>query len=406
VGSTESGDSRRSEALAHSPGASGGAVWGSEPRDDSSAQEPSHDSCFDELNLLLSQSIQQPDPDPNLQSPSEAIEQRAGRTDPASLFRPDRARPPRTSEVFRSVGPRISETPLPDEPTPSVTDQESARQVEGGNEPAWEGSGAAGHAGHRQPRAVQRAEDDEDQLQEARISWSHVLLLSYSSAITLALVWILWTGRSSRLATPTPPDPASPVVHSPARSDELELTEPPPPIPLENVARLGGTIQIGALEVTPLSVVAVRLELVRSIEPTASRREEDESLVLRLKLKNTSKFRTFTPLDAYLVRDRGLRPHDPYIATSEGSNIRLFALAVDSEWAIRGQAFPVLYPGDSVETIIAAEPGSGHRLAGEMTWRVRLRTGVYRTDMIGVRFTRSEVRHVEQLEDATQEFAP
>jgi hypothetical protein len=295
---------------------------------------------------------------------------------------------------------------LPDEHAPTVTDQESSREVEGGDESAAEASGAERPAANRQARAVQLAEDDEDHLQEARISWGHVLLLSYSSAITLALVWILWTGRSSRLAASTPPDPAPDVARPPARSAELELSQPPPPIPLENVARLGSMIQIGTLEVTPLSVVAVRLELVRSIEPTSSRREEDESLVLRLKLKNTSKFRTFTPVDAYMVRDRGLRPYDPYIATSEGSSIRLFALAVDSEWTIRGQAFPVLYPGDSVEIIIAAEPGSGNRLADEMTWRVRLRTGVYRTDMIGVRFTRSQVRHVEQVDDAAEEFAP
>ena len=46
---------------------------------------------------------------------------------------------------------------------------------------------------------------------------------------------------------------------------------------------------------------------------------------------------------------------------------------------------------------MAAEPGSARNLADEMTWRVRLRIGVYRTDMLGVRFTKDEVRYPRYL---------
>ena len=48
-------------------------------------------------------------------------------------------------------------------------------------------------------------------------------------------------------------------------------------------------------------------------------------------------------------------------------------------------------PGESVETLIASEPGAADRLTDEMTWRVRFRIGPYRTDVLGVRFTRSDV---------------
>src|SRR5438876_5301371 len=48
-------------------------------------------------------------------------------------------------------------------------------------------------------------------------------------------------------------------------------------------------IRLGDLEVTPLEVVAARLELVRSIEPAEYRREAEESLVLRLRLTNVSR---------------------------------------------------------------------------------------------------------------------
>ena len=56
-----------------------------------------------------------------------------------------------------------------------------------------------------------------------------------------------------------------------------------------------------------------------------------------------------------------------------------------------GQEFTVLKPGESVETLIASEPGAADRLTDEMTWRVRLRIGPYRTDVLGVRFNKDDV---------------
>ena len=41
---------------------------------------------------------------------------------------------------------------------------------------------------------------DDDHLAESRIPWALLVLMSYSSAVTLALTWVLWTGRSFRSA--------------------------------------------------------------------------------------------------------------------------------------------------------------------------------------------------------------
>jgi hypothetical protein len=154
---------------------------------------------------------------------------------------------------------------------------------------------------------------------------------------------------------------------------------------------LGKPIRLGDLEVKPLLVEARSVDLIRTIDSKARRREAD-CLVLRLDLKNLSKDQTFPPLDRILVRERELRSFDPYIETSEGRSIRLFPLALDSEWSLLGQGFPVLKPGGSAQTFIAAEPGSANLVADEMTWRLRLRIGVYRSDMMGVKFTKAEVR--------------
>ncbi len=215
------------------------------------------------------------------------------------------------------------------------------------------------------------------------------MLLSYSSALTLAMIWMFWTGRIPKAAAPNPEPTAAekPALESPLRPADPAPSSPSPPLPPENLTTLGKAIRLGDLEVTPLTVLAVPVELVRTIDPDKRRRERD-CLILRLRLLNRSKEQAFTPVDRNLVRDRDLRAFDPYIETSEGRMIRLFPLAMDSEWSILGQSFPVLEPGESAETFIAAEPGSANLLADEMTWRVRLRIGVYRSDMLGVRFTK------------------
>jgi hypothetical protein len=375
------------------------AVPPSSARDEAESEEPNFDSCFDEMNVILSQSIEQPDPDPNLESPASDYPV------PAELAAAGHPKPkqPRTSEIFRSVAPLVIGAG-PEAPASVVREPQAAT----GPEPGEKLSGAATVADlvvmDRDRHVQDSAVEEDDALAEPRISWSLVLLLSYSSAITLALIWILWTGRTSRIAEPR--SAASPALVVPPRTAVRDRAVQAPMIPPENLVTLGQTARLGDLKVTPLAVLAIHLELVRPIDPPEYRREEEESLVLRLRLTNVSKTRAFVPLDPYLLRERGLRPFEPFIAVTDGPNIPLYPLAIDSEWSIAGQEFPKLDPGDTAETIVAAEPGSAHRAAGAMTWRVRLRTGVYRTDLLGVRFHPNQVRHVLTLDEAASEGSP
>jgi hypothetical protein len=362
------------------------ADHGADPGSGPAAEEPTYDSCFDDLNMILSQSIQEPDPDPNLDSPAGNFP-RLPLDQSAPQIPKDRGKTPRTSEIFRSVVAPAAGKP---------SSAEAAPKPQGSPKPQQEARTAAESSipevvldrdGHIQ----ELASEEEDRLSDPQVSWGHVLLLSYSSAITLAMIWMLWTGRWSKGPAPAPSASDRPTPESASRPAEPTPDSTPPPIPAENLATLGKTIRLGDLDVTPLSVTAAPVQLRRSIQPQR-RRSEEASLILRIKLSNISEKNTFTPLDQNLVRERGLRPHDPYIETSEGTTIRLFPLAIDSEWSIVGQEFSELQPGDTEETFIVAEPGAARELPGEMTWRVRLRTGVYRTDTIGVRFTKDEVR--------------
>jgi hypothetical protein len=225
--------------------------------------------------------------------------------------------------------------------------------------------------------------------------WLSVLLLSYASAVTLGLAWILWTGRSFR----PPEEPGEPPAADSSRIGDERATKTPetpvaevlPPIPPENVTVLGKAIRIGDVEIKPLWVTLTPVELVRSIDPPAYRHEDSSSLILRFKLTNHSKEHTFAPLARDLLRDQAAFRDRSFIASPDGGQISLFPLAVDSEWLVLGQEFPVLKPRESVETLVASEVVTEKRLPDQMTWRIRLRTGPYRTDILGVRFSRRDL---------------
>ena len=231
----------------------------------------------------------------------------------------------------------------------------------------------------------------DDHFGDGRLYWAMIGLMCYSSAVTLALTWVLWTGRVFRPAEAPTASADQPIGETTPKIVESRPVAELAPLPAANVARLGETARIGDLEVTPLEVVVTQLELARSIEPFKSRREDSESVVLRLRLTNVSHDQSFAPLERAFVREQSSPLDRSSIETKEGKLIGLFPLAVDSEWSIAGQEFPVLKPGDSTETLIASEHGAADRLTSDMTWRVRLRIGPYKTDMIGVRFHKDDV---------------
>ena len=294
-------------------GTAGGGGEALRPMDDFAVGEPNYDSCVDDLNLILSQPVCEPDP------------------------------------ALRSKGSSDAMHPTT-------------------------GSSSA-----------------DDHFADSRLYWALIGLMCYSSAVTLALTWVLWTGRGFR-----PAEAPGATADQPAGESLPKVIESRPvtelaPLPAGNVARLGETVRIGDLEVTPVEVVVTQVELARSIEPHDWRREDADSVVLRLRLTNLSQDQSFAPLERAFVREQSSPLDRSSIATNRGKLIGLFPLAIDSEWSIAGQEFPVLKPGESTETLIASELGAVDQLTSDMTWRVRLRIGPYKTDMIGVRFHKDDV---------------
>jgi hypothetical protein len=224
-------------------------------------------------------------------------------------------------------------------------------------------------------------------------SWPSMLLLSYASAITLALVWVLWTGRrlsptpeafdDRRLAAPDLAPAADPLDLATAR-------EPSLPLPPENLTSLGVPVRLGSVELTPLGVERRVLDLFRAVDPGDSRQTRVPVLVLRVRMRNISSDLTFAPLEPASVRELpGLR-NETFVETDRG-RFGMYPLALESEWALVGQEFPTLGPGESAETFLAASEIAEDRLGETLTWHARLRVAPHQTDVVGVKFARSEI---------------
>jgi hypothetical protein len=342
------------------------------------SDEATYDSCLDDLNVMLAQPIA--DPDPLLQSRSSAEEG-------------PRA-PQKTSELFGPAGPLLPGAGTArGQPRGAfsslVTSIFSGRKR--ARKPDSVRRSSSGRALATPPRAGESGTPDADTPADSPINWLLLLLLSYSSAVSLALGLLLVTGRTFRPADPPVTDTRDASVESTRSSSESLSSAGLPPVPPENQTTLGQPIRIGQLEITPLAITSAPVELVGMVEPFDYRREDTDSLILRLRVTNTSSDHAITPLDRALIRDLSSPLDRSLIVVSGGRPISLFPLAIDSEWLIQGQSFSVLQPGETAETLLASEAITDDRMAGEMSWRVRLRTGPYRTDVLAVRFTKDDV---------------
>ncbi len=155
---------------------------------------------------------------------------------------------------------------------------------------------------------------------------------------------------------------------------------------------LGRPVRMGALEATPLEVVSGKVNLKRRFRARERRSGGGNALKLKILLRNISSDKVFTPLDEAFLREGESGGADSFIMLGGGGRIELFPLAVESEWSIVGQDFRELGPGESMEALIVSAPDALGLKEEEMTWRVRLRTGINETDVMGVRVDRHEIR--------------
>ncbi len=217
-------------------------------------------------------------------------------------------------------------------------------------------------------------------------NWPMVVLASYASAVTLALIW--WVvvprlgGRSDVDNFSAPP----PAAVGTRRADRSRKVEAAAPIPADRVTTLGKPVMIGSLEVTPLDVARTDVRLRRSALSGEGEVKDGGSgaMALRLRLRNTSSDAVFAPLDEAFIRDRDDGLSDSFVELDGGGRVYLYPLPVDSEWSIAGQDFPDLKPGESKETRVVTAADFPPTSSG-MTWRLKLRTGLEDSAVVGVK---------------------
>jgi hypothetical protein len=215
--------------------------------------------------------------------------------------------------------------------------------------------------------------------------------------VTIGLIWVLWSHRAPRESSSVEPDvfPSVKNVADPGhRAGESRRFVPLDPLPENQVTRLGQTLQLGSLEVTPLDIAAGQVTLRHEIHQTERRAGGRGALMLKLRLKNLSNDSILVPLDEAFIRERGRGFHDSFIEVGPTQQIDMFPLAIVSEWSIVGQEFRELRPGESYETLVVSAPDALDRLAPEMTWRIRLRTDINQTELIGIQFEENQIRRL------------
>jgi hypothetical protein len=304
-------------------------------------------------------------PDPIFSALAEAPQEPAPRTeDPAAVPLPTPVIDPIAAAPF-----------VPDEPVPGSFDALGGLNL---------------NVTTTAPEPARKKEEDEDDVEIEYVSgpsWPIVLLASYASAATLALLWWVILPRffgKSDVDNFKPDSP--PTAVGTRRGDRSKQVEPAADIPADRITTLGKPLKVGSLEITPLAVNRADVTLGRKslIGKSETRTGGDGALVLRIRLKNTSNNTVFAPLDESFLRDRDDGRSESFVELDNGDRVYLYPLPIESEWSIVGQTFPDLRPGEVKESkvISAADfPAS----APGLTWRIKVRTGVDKIETIGVK---------------------
>ncbi len=213
------------------------------------------------------------------------------------------------------------ESPVPDPVLEAFVHDETAQEAD-----LWKGNIAIDSAlSSKVPASETDALDEDDGAQSGPRPWLIVLLSSYASAATIVLAYLLWNGIG-RQAPPRSSAVASSQEDPIARSANL------PALPEDRLARLGKSLTIGDLEITPIEVrkSVVRLNRVSGSRARWPNDPKSDSLLLKLRLKNLSKDTTFAPLEPAFVRNSDAGSSESLIQ-SGGETIETYPLAVASE---------------------------------------------------------------------------
>lgn len=218
------------------------------------------------------------------------------------------------------------------------------------------------------------------------VSWPFVILGSYASAVTLALVWVLATGKT------LPRHRAYPISRE-AEARPPAASRAPAPIPADRSVSLGKTLIVGDLEIMPLMVLRKTVRAPANADAEQGGREIRGCLSLTLRLKNLSAGLALKPMGPSNA-ETGDAGAPPYLEMGTGERVAMLDLSNTEGEPIDEQASSTIAPGAVADIVFLSEPAPSERLIGPFTWWITLKTGGDEPTTIGVRFSRREIDEV------------
>lgn len=231
-----------------------------------------------------------------------------------------------------------------------------------------------------------------------------LLLASYSSAITIALVLLWIKYQRSLLDLPD-------LVPTFQKNRIGMKFVPENPLPENHRMKLGESRQFGHVILTPLKVTRGPLEFQHfSNEKLTKPPSQNPVLKLWLKFENVSDDQVFPALDENLLytrlpdkRNAMQEYSNNYVCRQAerkplGKRISVYYLPIKGEWLLKDQDLDrELKPKDSWETYVATNDQEMSDLEGPLSWRLHFRKGYnpvsYRgvTTVVEIEFNSDEI---------------
>lgn len=232
-------------------------------------------------------------------------------------------------------------------------------------------------------RSPQSSAPTTPQVSARRRSLLLIALISYASAATLALLYLLFSlsrGRPHALES-LPDVPPLDVQHG----EVMKLAPADVDLPPGHRLLLGESRRFGNILVEPLRIVVEPVEFQHFSGRTAvDKAATPPVLKLWLRFTNVSESQSIAPLDPDLVFRRAMLEHgaraNQFVRrvadeNTDGPQVLLYDHPISSEWDLRDQQLGVrLAPGESLETYLPSGE-EGAALSGPLVWRVHFRKG-------------------------------
>ncbi|MFL5340725.1 MAG: hypothetical protein ACJ8F7_11290 [Gemmataceae bacterium] len=281
---------------------------------------------------------------------------------------------------------------------------------------------AQGHDG--EPLRVRHPQETLERRKGANLAIT--ILAPYAVLMTLVAIWYFWKYQNYE-SSHHPLEMLGDVgrVDLPRKKDGSQTFKMPPPdtpLPERLKVKLGGTVTVGDLQVTPMRIEEGKFTYysVARTGQAAPHLTGKEGLILHLRLKNISPQWAFCPTDPLFERSFDPERHDkssrPYTLIEAGGKM-FFGGPLDQQnlgtmkrLYVQGQENDEapLNPGEERQTVVCSNPANDAVLAAvtnsaePITWRVHLRRGVmqYRghdysvTAVIGVEFSASDIKKI------------